>query len=272
MSDQDCVEFLQWCLPGLKYRWKGFRRVRGQICKRVRHRLEELALSDLPAYRSYLEKVDDEWKVLDSLCSITISRFYRDRNVFHTIQSEIFPLLAEKSRRRNDREIRCWSVGCCSGEEPYTLSILWNLTISQESKDACSLHIIATDRESSLLERAGQGIYPRSSLKDLPEEWMDRAFERTASKYRIRETFKQNVAFLRQDIRERCPRSEFDLVLCRNLVFTYFSEALQSVILERIIEKLKSGGFLIVGAHESIPDSTDILISYKKSRMIYQKV
>ena len=272
MNDQDCVEFLRWCLPRLQYRWKGFRRVRRQVCRRVHKRLKELALSDFDAYRSYLKENNDEWKVLDSLCSITISRFYRNRCVFYTVQSQIFPLLAEKSRRRNDREIRCWSAGCCSGEEPYTISILWNLAVLQELKDACSLHVIATDRENFLLERAGQGIYSRSSLKDLPEEWIDKAFDKTASKYRIREAFKQNVAFFRQDVREQCPPGDFDLILCRNLVFTYFSEELQSMILKKIIGKLKSGGFLIVGAHESIPNSKDVLIPYGRSRVIYQRI
>lgn len=272
MNDRACIGFLQWCLPRLQYRWKGFRRVRRQVYKRLRHRLLELELSNLNAYRSYLKEVDDEWKVLDSLCSITISRFYRDRNVFHTIQSEIFPLLAETNRKRNEKEIRCWSAGCCSGEEPYTLSILWNLAVPQDLKDACSLDIIATDRENSLLKRAECGIYPWSSLKDLPEEWMDRAFDKIESKYRIHEALKQNVTFLRQDIREQCPPGDFDLILCRNLVFMYFSEELQSVILKKIIERLKSGGFLIIGTHESIPDSTDLLIPYDRRQVIYQKI
>ena len=271
MNDQDCVEFLRWCLPRLQYRWKGFRRVRRQICKRLRHRLLELELSNLNAYRSYLKEVNDEWKVLDSLCSITISRFYRNRSVFYTIQSEILPLLAETNRKRNEKEIRCWSAGCCSGEEPYTLSILWNLAVPKDLKDACSLRIVATDRESILLKRAECGIYSRSSLKDLPEEWIDRAFDRIESEYRFRETLKHNVVFLQQDIREQCPPDNFDLILCRNIVFTYFSEELQSVILKKIIEKLKSGGFLIVGAHESLPCQMDSMIPYGQSRSIYRK-
>ena len=86
MNDADCVEFLQWALPRLRMRWAGFRKVRGQVCKRIGRRLKELGLGDIDAYRSYLDKHSEEWEILDGLCRITISRFHRDRKVFECLR------------------------------------------------------------------------------------------------------------------------------------------------------------------------------------------
>jgi chemotaxis protein methyltransferase CheR len=79
MTDRDCKQFLVWSLPQLRMRWKGFRKVRGQVCKRIERRLDALGLADAEGYRSLLERNRDEWDVLDSLCRVAISRFYRDR-------------------------------------------------------------------------------------------------------------------------------------------------------------------------------------------------
>jgi chemotaxis methyl-accepting protein methylase len=82
MSDSQCVAFLKWALPRLGMRWAGYRKVRRQVCNRARRRASELGLSDLNAYRRYLEAHPGEWAVLDSLTPITISRFYRDHGTF----------------------------------------------------------------------------------------------------------------------------------------------------------------------------------------------
>jgi len=71
--------------------------------------------------------------------------------------------------------------------------------------------------------------------------------------YCLEESYKKAVTFLRQDIRHEMPKELFDLVLCRNLVFTYFDDALQRKLLERIEEKVRPGGYLVIGTHESLP-------------------
>ena len=83
-------------------RWPGFRKVRSQVCKRIRRRLNTLALDDLDAYKRYLETHADEWPRLDSMCRITISRFYRDRGVFEALEAEVLPALATAARKRGD--------------------------------------------------------------------------------------------------------------------------------------------------------------------------
>ena len=89
MKHDDCVGFLQWALPRLRLRWPGFRRVRRQVCQRLGRRLRELGLGELQAYQLYLGNHPTEWQVLDGLCRITISRFYRDRTIFVALEREV---------------------------------------------------------------------------------------------------------------------------------------------------------------------------------------
>lgn len=260
---------MQKVLPELGYRWKGFRKVRKQVCKRIRHRLRELDLPDLTSYHEYLETHREEKKVLDSLCNITISRFYRDKDVFDRLQSEILPLLAENIAENQQKQVRCWSVGCCSGEEPYSLQILWKLAVVPHFETAIPFRIRATDRDVFLIERAKKGIYPAGTLKDMPREWKARAFFYQDPGFQIKNIFQKDIQFLEQDIRMDMPEGEFELILCRNLVFTYFQENIQLEIFNRIMTKLVPGGFFIIGIHESLPEGQNILIP--NGKCIYLK-
>ncbi len=271
MKGQECVDFLQWCLPHLRLRWAGFRRVKNQVCKRLSRRINQLALSNLVEYKKYLEDHDEEWKILDSLCRITISRFYRDRVVFDKLRSGIFPSLAQNTLEHGDNELRCWSAGCCSGEEAYTLQILWKIFVTHTNYRHIPLRIIATDSDIKLLERAEKACYPLSSLRDLPEELVNKAFKQSGELYFLRKNFNENIEFKKQDIRKQLPDGDFSLILYRNLVFTYFEKDLQKEILEKIIEKLIPGGFLVIGIHESLPKGITDVAPYNNTPGIYFK-
>ena len=140
MNDTHCIAFLQWALPRLGMRWAGFRKVRRQVCNRARRRARELGLSDLTAYRAYLETHPEEWAVLDQLTPITISRFYRDRGVFEHLAREVLPTLAARAINRGSDSLEIWSAGCASGEEPYTLAILWEAELTQQVPVAADPH------------------------------------------------------------------------------------------------------------------------------------
>lgn len=271
MQDLECTEFLQWCLPVLRLRWPGFRKVRKQVCKRLGRRIGELGLSGPVDYRGYLEGNHEEWQLLDSLCRVPISRFYRDRRVFDVLRSEILPSLAKRAWMDCEKEVRCWSAGCASGEEPYTLQILWKICVLPVTGQDIPLIIIATDADQELIERAGNGSFQKSSLRDLPGELIRLAFGHSANFYSILKDFREDIEFAKQDIRKELPDGLFHLILCRNLVFTYFDEALQRRILDRIPEKLVPGGFFIIGIHESLPQGEYGLKPYNNIPGIYQK-
>lgn len=271
ITDSEGARFLQWGLPRLKLRWAGFRKVRRQVYKRIGRRLRQLGLPSLEAYRSYLETHPDEWGALDTLCWISISRFYRDRDVFQRLEEEVLPQLANMAWARGDSELRCWSAGCAGGEEPYTLAILWLKRVAP-SFPAVHLQIIATDIDTAAVERARRGCYRPSSLKQLPEEMRAQAFIRTDDELCLKGEYRAAVTFAKEDIRKGAPEGRFHLILCRNLVFTYFDEELQRDIMRRLTASLEPGAALIVGKRERLPEGpwelepwSERLGSYRKT-------
>ncbi len=253
MRDTDCIAFLQWGLPRLTLRWAGYRKVRRTVCKRLRRRLRELNLDDLAAYRGVLENHPEEWARFDALCRIPISRFYRDRGVFDCLAGRVLPALAADAVAHGVRELRCWSAGCASGEEVYTLRIIWDLAILADHPKL-RFAILGTDAEPQMLARAEAACYPAGSLKDLPPAWRAAAFDREGEVFCLKPAFRNDVAFRALDIRRQQPDGPFDLILCRNLAFTYFAPGLQAEVLRAISARLAPGGYLAIGAHERLPE------------------
>lgn len=267
MRDRDCIEFLRLALPGLGRSWAGYRKVRQLVCKRLRRRLKTLRLTDLNAYGCYLADCPAERRELDGLCAIPISRFYRDHGVFNTLSDDILPELARAASAR--RVIEAWSAGCASGEEPYTLSLIWAVRLEPRFP-AIKMRIVATDGDAGMVARGWAGEYAASSLKDLPADLRAAGFEKRGGMWRIRDQFRY-VDFLQQDLREGMPAGPFDLVLCRNAVCTYYAPAVQVDLMTRIADRIRPGGVLVIGAHESLPPAVRGLAIRPDGRMVYRK-
>jgi chemotaxis protein methyltransferase CheR len=247
VTDADCVAFLQWALPRLGLRWPGYRKVRRRVCKRIARRLRELGLADACAYRERLEADPAEWRALADLCPVAVSRFYRDREVFDGLATAVLPALAHGASR-----LECWSAGCASGEEPYTLALLWRLRLAARFPRA-AFRVLGTDIEARLLERARAACYGAGSLKALPTGWREQAFDPRGRLWCLRDEFRAAVELARQDLLDPAPERRFDLVLCRNLAFTYFDDEGARRALERIAGCLRPGGALVIGLHERLP-------------------
>jgi len=252
MDDAACTAFLQWALPQMRMRWAGYRKVRKQVCKRIGRWLHELGLSDAEAYRGYLARHPSEWSTLDSLCPITISRFYRDADVFDHLERDVLPWLARRAVAGRSPLVRAWSIGCSGGEEPYTLSLIWDFSTASQAPGV-EFAILATEVSGEALERARKACYPETCLSTLPPRWVDSAFERVDGRYCLRPLHRSRVTFALQDIRQATPEDCFDLILCRNLVLTYFEEDLQRELLPRILARLAPGGAFVIGRKERLP-------------------
>ncbi|HET9452212.1 MAG TPA: CheR family methyltransferase [Aggregicoccus sp.] len=241
MNDRDCEELLDQVAGPLALPARGFRRNRGQVAKRVGKRLAALGLPDVRAYRAYLDGHPGEWAVLDALCRVTISRFFRDAPVWQHLVTHALPRLAPPGGR-------AWSAGCASGEEAYSLALAARLA-------QVPLEVLGTEASAALLERAARGEYPAGALRELPRALAQEAFEPAApGEVRLREPFRAGVRFLQQDLRREWPEGPFQLVLCRNVAFTYFAPALQRRVLGELAARLVDGGLLVLGKGETLPE------------------
>ena len=269
MNDTDCTAFLQWALPQIELRWPGFRKVRRQVCKRLKQRMCDLGLDNYRAYRARLEADPSEWRILDECCHITISRFFRDRGIFEVVRRQVLPDIAARAKREG-RDAQVWSAGCASGEEPYTLKILWDVEVAS-AYPGVSLSIVASDVDKAILARAREGCFEPTSLHELPLSLIEQAVEREGARYCIKPKHREGIEFLDQDLRTEMPPRIFDLILCRFVAFTYFAVPLQRKVLASMLERLRPQGYFVIGSHEQLPGDVPALARLASAPQIFQK-
>ena len=167
--------------------------------------------------------------------------------------------------------VRCWSAGCASGEEPYTVILVWRFLVTRDWPGV-DLRMIATDADEVAIARATTACYAPSSLKDLPQAWIAQAFQQSDGLFCLGGALRDGVEFRQQDIRQTMPDGPFEIILCRNLVFTYFDETLQREMLAGILDRLAPGGFLVLGKHEAVPAGPYPLARLATRLPIYRRV
>jgi len=148
--------------------------------------------------------------------------------------------------------LRAWSAGCGGGEEPYSLRILWDLHLAPLFP-SLRLQIVATDADAVMLRRARNAVYWRGTLREVPPEWISRAFAEDGERLRLRPEYRAGIRFQQQDMRITMPDGPFDLVLCRYLAFTYFDADGRRAAVHGIAHRLRPGGILMLGAKEHPP-------------------
>lgn len=269
-GDKNCVNFLRQVLPDLNLRWEGYRKVRRQVCRRIRKRIHVLKLESFEAYRIYLKNHSREREVLDGMMHISISRFFRDTHSWDLLGEILLPALAQRAALEN-RPLRCWSAGCASGEEPYSLALLWKHKLS-EVFSQLPLQIIATDANELMLQRAQRASYSRGSLKHVPVNWLNDNFLKQGEEYFLNTSVCNRVSFHRQDIRKEMPEGKFDLVFCKNLVGMYFEKPLAIEVFTKIVSRMHSGSYLLLGNHEPFPlEEVPDIVVFNKGLQVYQK-
>lgn len=212
--------------------------------------MHDLGCHNLAAYLLELDKSDEERKQCERLMTVSISRFFRDIKLWEVLQRDILPELIESNREK----ISVWSAGCASGEEVYSLKILWeDLMVSNVHLP--ELEVTATDMNPVYLERARAGIYPGSSLKEVPEHLKSIYFSAQpgGKLYAVKASLKKGVIWQKHHLLSDPPGPQFHLIFLRNNLLTYYQDELERPALKEVINHLRAGGFLIIGSHEKMP-------------------
>jgi len=133
---------------------------------------------------------------------------------YYALRAKVLPRIAELAQQKG-RAARMWSAGCASGEEPYTLKILWDLEVARPYRGGVALSIIATDADGAMLARAEKACFTVGRLRELPPPLVNQAFDHEGSLYCLKRQYREGIAFLHQDLRRDAPPGPFDLILCR---------------------------------------------------------
>jgi len=238
------------------------------ILRRIARRMAITHNGTLRDYEDFLRTHPDEVQELVKAFLIKVTGFFRDPEAFDVIKKMIIPELIDKARE-NGRTLRIWSAGCATGEEAYSLALLIADHLGPDFPE-WNIKIFATDLSADAIAFARRGLYPENVLKDLPDDYRGRFFERLDHGYRVSKELRQVVIFGEQDISRGVPFPRIDLVSCRNLLI-YLKPELQQVVLDLFAYSLhQSRGFLFLGKAETARPTKSIFELVNKKWKIYR--
>jgi two-component system CheB/CheR fusion protein len=218
------------------------------IHRRITRRMVLGKKNSLDDYARFVATDPKELKALYVDLLIHVTSFFRDDAAFDTLKNVVFPkLLAEK----RSGPLRMWSVGCSSGQEAYSLGMAFMEATEQIADRAPKLQIFGTDLNESLLNKARQGLYPKTLAHEISPERLRKFFVEEDGGYRVIKALREVCIFARQDLLGDPPFSRMDVVSCRN-VLIYLEAAAQKRILPMLHYALKPEGVLFLGTSESI--------------------
>ena len=238
------------------------------VLRRVQRRMQVLNLTQPEAYVKALRTDVREAEALFQDLLINVTSFFRDPEVFDLLRREVIPQIVRNARV--SRTIRVWVPGCSSGEEAYSIAILFAEAIARE-KDKPDVQIFATDIDEEMLRRARIGVYMLSDVADLPPELVNRYFTATEDGFSVNPTIRDMVRVSAHSVIKDPPFSRLDLVSCRNLLI-YFDHRLQSRVLPLFHYSLRQGGWLLLGSAENLAGRDDLFDVVAREERIYRKI
>jgi two-component system CheB/CheR fusion protein len=221
---------------------------RGGLMRRIRKRMQEVELDEFSDYVDYLEVHPEEYAELFNTILINVTSFFRDAEAWEYLSKEIIPrILGEKTEKDS---IRIWSAGCASGQEAYSLAILFHEALGQEMFRH-RVKIYASDVDQEALVQARSGSYSASEVESVPKPWLEKYFIANSNRYVFRPELRRSIIFGRHDLVQDAPISRLDLLVCRNTLM-YLNAETQGRILARFHFALGDHGFLFLGKAEML--------------------
>lgn len=237
-------------------------------------RMRELKIRD---YRAYFNLVTDgargqvEWETLVDRLTVHETRFYRDMHALELIRKQYLqPLLSQP--RETPRTIHAWSVGCATGEEPYTLAMMMDSILAESA--LFYFGIIASDVSRAAINTGRKAVYHVRRIKNVPEEIAQNYFARVDDQHvQVKEALRKKVCFTPVNLLniESQPIGQMDIILCQN-VLIYFKHEMRNRILNALVGRLKPGGILILGAGEVFGwTHPELQVIKNESTLAYQR-
>jgi len=254
-------------LERFDFSWAGFRKVRKGVKKRLVRHMQETGCRSIGEYIEAIER-DREVRLQFERCmTVSISRFFRDRQLWKIMEKRILPLVV----KRTSQVARVWSAGCASGEETYSFKILWE-GLRNSHAHIPDLSLLATDMNPVYLDRARAALYPRSSMREVPEAVRSDYFETTAGgEYALSAWIREGIVWQVHHLLSDPPGTAFDLIFLRNNLLTYYTDEVKIPAVTKVVDSLAPGGGLVIGSHERMLVGYPDLKNWGDSKYIFQK-
>jgi two-component system, chemotaxis family, CheB/CheR fusion protein len=240
------------------------------IYRRIERRMGLHQIDRITTYVRYMQENPQETDLLFKELLIGVTNFFRDPEAWEQLKSSVFPALL--AAHPTGGVLRAWTPGCSTGEEAYSLAMIFKETIEQvKPAGRFVLQIFATDLDQDAIEKARQGIYPANIAADVSSERLRRFFVHEENGYRVGKEIREMVVFAPQNLVMDAPFTRLDLLICRNLLI-YLAADLQKKLLPLFHYSLNPGGFLFLGTAETIGSFGDLFAPLAGKNRLFRRL
>jgi two-component system CheB/CheR fusion protein len=244
-SDPAFERLLEYLKEVRAFDFTGYKRA--SLIRRVQHQMQRVGITGFEQYHDYLQVHPEEFTQLFNTILINVTGFFRDREAWDVLATDLVPSLLDQL---GDEPIRLWSAACASGQEAYSLAMVFAEALGRE-KFRARVKIYATDVDEEALGFARLASYTERELAGLPDGYRQRYFQPAGTCFQFDSDLRRSVIFGRNDLLQDAPISRIDLLACRNALM-YFNAETQARIVSRLGFALKPQGVLFLGKAEML--------------------
>jgi chemotaxis methyl-accepting protein methylase/archaellum component FlaC len=242
---------------------------RNTLYRRIERRMGIHQITKMAGYVRYLQENSQELDLLFKELLIGVTSFFRDASVWEELRTKVIPALL--SSRAPGHALRAWVPGCSSGEEAYTLAMVFREAVEAlKPKASFVLQIFATDLDRDAIDKARKGLFPPNITADVSPARLTRFFTKEDHGYRVRREIREMVIFAPQNIILDPPFTKLDLLSCRNLLI-YLTAEVQKKLMPLFHYSLTPGGLLLLGSAETVGSSTELFASVSAKARIFKR-
>ena len=239
------------------------------VYRRIERRMGLHQIDRIATYVRYLRENPQETEILFKELLIGVTSFFRDAAAWEQLREKIIPALLKA--RPGGGIIRAWAPGCSTGEEAYSLAIVFREALEKvKPVGSFSLQVFATDLDKDAIDKARTGIYPVNIAADVSPERLRRFFVKEERGYRVGKAAREIVVFAPQNVIMDPPFTKVDLLICRNLLI-YLTPEIQKKLLPLFHYSLSPGGFLFLGSAETVGAFTDLFTPLDGKMRLFRK-
>jgi two-component system CheB/CheR fusion protein len=237
--------------------------------RRIERRMDIHQIDKIADYVRYLQENFQELDLLFKELLIGVTSFFRDTAAWDELRKKILPALI--ARRPAGHILRAWVPGCSTGEEAYSLAMMFKEVVEKiKPRKKMTLQVFATDLNKDAIDKARQGIYPENICADVSPEHMRRFFKKEERGCRVTNEIRQMVIFAPQSLIMDPPFTKLDILSCRNLLI-YLTAEMQKKLIPVFHYSLSSGGVLFLGSAETVGTFTDLFTPLNNKLRIFQR-
>ncbi len=237
------------------------------IARRISKRIALNRFNTPEEYVTFLHNHPEEVTKLYKEFLIGVTSFFRNKEVFKSFEKQAVPYLLEKCKDK--QELRAWVCGCSTGEEAYSLAILFKEAI-EKNKQYLKVTIFASDIDDDAIEFARAGLYNESNVVNISAERLSRYFTEDEKGYQLKKEIREMVVFAHHNLIKDPPFSKMDLITCRNLLI-YIKGEFQKKIIPVFHYSLNNDGLLLLGTSESIGEHGNLFTPMDAKNKLFKK-